>query len=272
MTRQEQVAEWGFYKPPWQAALCIAALRGRIARGAMKKPVRKLLARISPQYDVRVDGLKLRCRVADNYTEQMALERNGHTNRAAIDLITSDLGPGDVFVDIGANCGFFTVFAARKVGPSGRVIAIEPLPPMIERLKFNIAANAFTNVTVVETAVGGEVGAVTIHVGKQQYGHSSIRPIEGSETLQVPVTPLLQICEAAGVSRIGALKIDIEGYEDRALVPFIKTAPRSLWPDRIFMEMDHASKWETDCLASLIDVGYRKVWGSGSDALLALDA
>lgn len=116
---------WGHYRPSFPAALCIAALRGRIARGAIKKPVRRLLARLSPQYDVEVDGLKLRCRVNDNYTEQMALERNGHTNRIAIDVITRDLKPGDVFVDIGANCGFFVVFAVRKVGPTGRVLAIE---------------------------------------------------------------------------------------------------------------------------------------------------
>ena len=164
----------------------------------------------------------------------MALERNGHTNRAAIDLITRDLQQGDVFVDIGANCGLFSVFAARKVGASGRVLAIEPLPQMLERLKFNIAANNFANVTVVETAVGAEAGSATIHVGTQQYGHSSIRQIDGYEAVQIPVAPLLAICQAAGVARIDALKIDIEGYEDRALVPFINTAPpcgqpRYLW-------------------------------------------
>ena len=136
--------QWGYYRPTFPAAICITALRQRIARGAVKGPVRKLLARLSSEYDVEVDGLKLRCRVNDNYTEQMALERNGHTNRIAIDVITKDLKPGDVFVDVGANCGLFAVFAARKVGPTGRVIAIEPLPAMLERLRFNIAANGFT--------------------------------------------------------------------------------------------------------------------------------
>ena len=228
------------------------------------------MALISSQYDVEVDGLKLRCRVADNYTEQMALERNGHTNRAAIEQITKELLPGGVFVDIGANCGLFTVFGARKVGAAGRVIAIEPLPQMLERLNFNIGANGFANVTVVGSAVGAEIGSVTIHVGKEQFGHSSVRAIEGYEALEVPVTPLLGICRQAGVSRIDALKIDIEGYEDRALVPFINTAPRSLWPARIFMETDHADRWESDCMAVLLGAGYRKVWGSGSDALLAL--
>ena len=165
----------------------------------------------------------------------------------------------------------FTLFAARKVGPTGRVIAIEPLPQMLERLRFNIAANRFTNVTVVETAVGAEAGSATIHVGNEQFGHSSMHPVEGHEALQIPVVPLVDICRTAGLTKIDALKIDIEGYEDRALVPFFRSASRSLWPTNIFMETDHVDRWETDCLADLIERGYRKVWSSGGDALLKLE-
>ena len=266
-----KVDQWGYYRPTFPAALCITALRQRIARGAAKGPVRKLLARISSEYDVEVDGLKLRCRVNDNYTEQMALERNGHTNRIAIDVITADLKPGDVFVDVGANCGLFAVFAARKVGPAGRVIAIEPLPAMLERLRFNVAANGFTNVTVFPTAVGAQTGAAIIRVSARQYGHASLVGTEGEE-LTVPVTPLQEIVERAGVSRIDALKIDIEGFEDRALLPFIRTAPRQLWPALIFMEVDHASRWQEDCLVGLLEAGYREQWRSGSDIQLALPA
>ena len=266
-----KIDQWGYYRPTFQAAICITALRQRIARGAVKGPVRKLLARISSEYDVEVDGLKLRCRVNDNYTEQMVLERNGHTNRIAIDVITKDLKPGDVFVDVGANCGLFAVFAARKVGPTGRVIAIEPLPAMLERLRFNFAANGFTNVTVCATAVGAHPGEATIHVSAKQYGHASLVGTEGEE-LTVPVTPLQAIVERAGVPRIDALKIDIEGFEDRALLPFIRGAPRQLWPARIFMEVDHASRWQEDCLAGLLQAGYRETWRSGSDILLALPA
>ncbi len=267
---QNEVDQWGYFRPSWPAAVCIAALRNRMARGAMKKPVRKLLGRISSEYDVEVDGLKLRCRVNDNYTEQMALERNGHTNRIAVDVITKDLKPGDVFVDVGANCGFFVVFAARKVGPTGRVIAIEPLPAMLARLQFNVAANGFANVIVAPTAIGAESGEAKIHVSTAQYGHASLVGTDG-ETLTVPVTPLLSIVESTGVKRIDALKIDIEGFEDQALMPFIRTAPRQLWPARIFMEVDHATRWREDCLAGLIAVGYREHWRSGSDVLLAID-
>ncbi|MFA5899899.1 MAG: FkbM family methyltransferase, partial [Hyphomicrobium sp.] len=159
-----KLAPWGQYRPKFLASLCISALRQRIARGAIKIPVRRLLRHLSPQYDIEVDGLKLRCRMDDNYTEQMAIERSGHNNRVGIDLITSYLKPGDVFVDIGANCGLYALFAARAVGRAGRVVAVEPLPEMLTRLRFNVVANGFSNVLIFETAVGATPGQAEIHI------------------------------------------------------------------------------------------------------------
>lgn len=266
MSEQEP---WGQYSPNVLARLCILALRRRIVRGALKAPVRKLLTLFGPQYDVEVDGLRMRCRMDDNFTEQMAIERSGHTNRTGVALITSNLNEGDVFVDVGANCGFYTLFAARAVGPTGRVIAAEPLPEMTQRLRFNVAANGFANVTVCETAIGETTGTAGIVIGEQEFGQTSL--CGGGEVLmQVSVRPLLAIIEDEGIGSMGALKIDIEGFEDRALLPFIRTAPRHLWPRRILMEVEQADLWNEDCLAALLAAGYQERWRSASDVLLQL--
>src|SRR5689334_3802567 len=58
------------------------------------------------------------------------------------------LGPGDLFVDIGANIGYFSVLAARSVGAEGRVIAIEPAPPTVAKLRDNLDLNGLSNVEV----------------------------------------------------------------------------------------------------------------------------
>lgn len=113
MSIASTVAPWGDHRPNVLAKACIELLRRRIARGAAKRPFRALLRNLATDYDVEIDGLKLRCRMSDNYTEQMAIERAGHTNRKSIDLINNRLRPGDVFVDIGANCGLFTLFGSR---------------------------------------------------------------------------------------------------------------------------------------------------------------
>jgi hypothetical protein len=66
------------------------------------------------------------------------------------------------------------------------------------------------------------------------------------------------------------LKIDVEGYEDRVLLPFVAAAPRSMWPRRILMETHWRSRWEQDCLEGLREAGYRVAWEKRPDCLLVL--
>lgn len=261
---------WGSRRPNALARFCIGAMRKGFARGPLRRPFRRVLRWISPYFDIEVGGLKWRCWVGDNLTEQRLLERGLHKNLAGLSLISGGLGAGDVFVDIGANCGLYSLFAARAVGASGRVLAIEPEPGMMERLRFNAEANGLVHITFVEVAVGREAGSATLHVREGQYGLSSLHPAVGGASVSVPVAPLASLVESAGLARIDALKIDIEGYEDRALLPFIEAAPRALWPRRILMETTHASRWEVDCLAALTAAGYAQAWRSGRDVLLEL--
>jgi FkbM family methyltransferase len=193
--------------------------------------------------------------------------RQNHVGR---DVIIASLRDGDVFLDIGANCGACALFAARAVGPSGRVIAIEPMPEMLRRLRYNIAVNGFRNIEVVPTAVGPQAGTATLFVDEARRGLSSMEKLEGATPLQVPIATMLSMVERPGVDRIDALKIDIEGFEDRALLPYIAAAPRTLWPKRIYMETDWAARWERDCIAGLIAAGYLEAWRSRGDILLRL--
>jgi hypothetical protein len=82
--------------------------------------------------------------------------------------------------------------------------------------------------------------------------------------------PLLEIVENAKLPRIDAMKIDVEGYEDRVLLPFFATAARSLWPRSIYMETLHAQRWATDCLKELLAIGYRVEGESKGDVRLLL--
>ena len=106
------------------------------------------------------------------------------------------LRENDVFVDVGANCGAYSLFAARNVGPNGRVIAIEPMPEMLKRLRYNIAVNGFRNIEVVPTAVGPEAGTATLFVDEARRGLSSMEKLEGTTPLQVPVATLLSVVNA----------------------------------------------------------------------------
>src|SRR5262249_20876384 len=63
------------------------------------------------------------------------------------------LRPGDIFIDVGANIGLYTLIAAARVGPSGRVVALEPTTTTFARLMDNVQLNKFSNVNCVNLAL-----------------------------------------------------------------------------------------------------------------------
>ena len=122
------------------------------------------------------------------------------------------LGPGDVFVDVGANIGYFTLLGARLVGSRGRVHALEPSARAYPELVANIERNGLTNVVPERVAAGATSGEATLQdvVEGSNIGASSLRsdPERGWGVVRaVPVTvplrmladvvPALGLAEAA---------------------------------------------------------------------------
>jgi hypothetical protein len=79
--------------------------------------------------------------------------------------------------------------------------------------------------------------------------------------------PLTTILDEAGVKKIDVLKIDVEGFEDRVLLPFLRHAERSLWPRVILLETNCRPYWSEDCLTELANRSY-KVTGRTNDNMV----
>jgi FkbM family methyltransferase len=128
------------------------------------------------------------------------------------------LQPGSTFLDIGANIGYFTIYAANRVGPSGTLIAVEPIPRTRERLRENLALNHLNSVIVDERALSDVEGAITLHVpaesAKRDYLVTCV-PVPGWSPVSIPCTTLDSAFEAWGVDRVDLMKIDVEGAEPR---------------------------------------------------------
>jgi FkbM family methyltransferase len=112
---------------------------------------------------------KVWARVEGGVAEGLWLELNPRTGQhylpgevePAIQTILAErLKPGMVFYDLGANIGFFSLLAARRVGASGQVFSFEPDPEIAGCLRFNITRNGFINATVVEAGIWSASGAV----------------------------------------------------------------------------------------------------------------
>ena len=122
-------------------------------------------------------------------------------------LFTGLLRPGMSVVDVGANIGYYALMARQSVGPEGRVVCFEPEPTNAAELRRNIAESGFTNVTVVEAAVGGERGSAKLLLGL----NGTLATGEGE--IEVPVVTV----DAAMTSRVDLIKVDVEGFEGHVL-------------------------------------------------------
>ncbi len=130
-------------------------------------------------------------------------------------LIASRLHTGDVFCDVGANVGYYTVIAAGMVGRTGSVVAIEPSPAMFEQLERNIELSRVHSVRLANVAVGASDGIVTLYRGPARNpGLATIAPTRARvEECKVAMRTLDTILTSDERRRLRLLKIDVEGAE-----------------------------------------------------------
>lgn len=129
------------------------------------------------------------------------------------------LRPGGLFVDAGANIGFYSVLAAKLVGSAGSVIAIEMVPETATRLRRHAADNACWAVEVFETALSDLVGQeITVNYDELKLGQASIvagTDIANSRSISVTTSTLDEIL--GSVESVELMKMDLEGAEYIAL-------------------------------------------------------
>ena len=222
--------------------------------------------------DVPYQGASFRFYHQASATERGALF-NPDYNIEELDFLRKHTPEGGVFVDVGANVGTYAMPMARHVGESGTVIAVEPHPVTHARLAFNKSASRFTQVKLVAAAAGASDGELMIETDGDNLGASHIVTGDISaktinKAIKVPSLRLQRILEQAGVVNVDALKIDIEGYEDRALIPFFKEAPPALWPRAVVIEHLSKDEWLADCIADMFSRGYVESGRTRSNTLL----
>jgi FkbM family methyltransferase len=127
------------------------------------------------------------------------------------------LGIGSVFIDVGANFGWFTTFALSVVGPTGRVFAFEPSPLAFATLQGGLKQE--TTVHLYNLAVGKSAGHVHLFLPTSGNLHSpSVFPSPGKfKELRVPIVTLDSLPELWSGPAIDLVKIDVEGCEPDVL-------------------------------------------------------
>ena len=152
------------------------------------------------------------------------------------------LKPGMAFVDVGANDGYYTLFAARRVGSAGKVIAVEPSSRERAHLQRNLGRNGLDNVHVVAAALGATAGVVDLHLAHGVHaGHNTLGDFAHDDVVRasserVPLETLDSVVARHGLSKVDVVKIDVEGSE-AGVVAGAKTVLKSMRP-LLLMELN----------------------------------
>lgn len=157
-------------------------------------------------------GALMECDLAYDYDCMVFL---GQEEEADLRTLAALLGPGDLFVDCGANIGLWTLVASSRVGHSGAVVSFEPNPSTFARLERNIGVlNRFgQRARALPSAVGSEAGNAYF-APDAIHNISRMGSGDGAGLIRVPVTTIDHELEG---KQIAGIKIDVEGYELRVL-------------------------------------------------------
>jgi FkbM family methyltransferase len=127
---------------------------------------------------------------------------------------------GDVFVDVGANWGYFTLVAAAAVGPAGRVRAFEPEPRLFELLRRNLELNGLRWAQACRIAIAEHAGRLPFAAFAAESGNWGVSHAVTSDApsdFHVEAAPLDDVLDEAGISSVRLTKIDVEGGEAAVL-------------------------------------------------------
>jgi FkbM family methyltransferase len=171
------------------------------------------------------------------------------------------LRPGDRMIDIGALVGLFALVGARRVGPTGRVDAFEPVPSSYEKLMRNIALNGCGWVHPNRAAVTDHSGVVSLGIPQERLVGYSVAEFSIGAKLNAVEAPAVILDEYVGDDTpVRLVKIDAEGSERDILRGASRLLER-MPPDALLLELNHEmlsahGSSITEVLSTLTDSGY----------------
>ncbi|MCF4165092.1 FkbM family methyltransferase [Zavarzinia compransoris] len=175
-----------------------------------------VLFRKSPVFRIAPGGGRLRVPPDLRYTSVSAFLMRDWTE-PELHFLDRLLGPGDTFVDAGANIGIYTLRGAPLVGQQGIVVAVEPGAVAFAALTANLALNPeFTQVRPLKKALSDSEGEAVLHhieIGNDPQAFSLLTDGSDTESEKVALTTLDAVAAEFGFQSLACVKMDVEGAE-----------------------------------------------------------
>ena len=170
-------------------------------------------------------------------------------------IIRQYVAVGDTVYDIGANIGYVSLALAKSVGPSGQVIAFEPIPKNVQYFRESIEINGLTNVQLLEFAASDQRGEAVIRIAGNLSTASLVwhRHDPSATQLTINTVQIDQLVESGSLAYPRFVKIDVEGAEGSVLKGMQRTVAAA--KPILFIECSEAGREATWTM--LRDLGYQ---------------
>lgn len=204
----------------------------------------------------------------DNATDNKMIISSKKYEKEELNLL-KNLKKGDdsIFLDIGANMGYYSIMSSNY--GFKKIYAFEPVPKLIYRIQQHIKINDLENlIEVIPYAIGEESKDVSLYEEPTNYGGSSLfQASQRTNEIKVKMTSLNDFILQNSIKNIDALKIDVEGYEDRVLMPFFKNIPVTLLPKLVIIEHSSLNEWKENVINWMVNNNYSLIHKSRGNSV-----
>ncbi len=164
---------------------------------------------------------------------------------------------GSTFFDIGANIGYYSISCSNY--GFEKIFSFEPIPRVIQQLKTNIQLNELDDlIQVIPKGLGEKNEIKEINEDLTNFGNSSFtNKISKKIAHKIEVINLSNFIKERGIKTLDAIKIDVEGYEDRVLYSFLENLKEDRLPKILIIEFSNSNLWEKDLFKLLKNKNYK---------------
>jgi FkbM family methyltransferase len=186
---------------------------------------------------IEIQGSKMYVNIHDESFRMRKTFEGYAVNRiheeATTNLFKKVVKERSVVVDLGANIGYFTLLAAKLVGPQGKVFSFEPEPKNFSYLKKNIELNNYSQVEAFQEAVSDRREKTRLYICSYDTGHHTIKRYNGIEayskgrnteerSIEIETVTLDSFLKGKS-DCVDVIKMDVEGAEMLVLAGMDKT-------------------------------------------------
>ena len=195
-------------------------------------------------------------------------------NLKEINFLISNLEKDGSFIDIGANYGYYSQ-TLSYYNIVSEIISIEPNNKFLPRIQDNFSLlldhkKNISPIIVENLAVSDnkEYAFLNLELG---LGSAYLQKEKSLKSIKISCDTLINILTKNNIKKVSGIKIDVEGYEDKALIPFFNEASKELYPKIILIEHTSKANWSLDVITYLKDLGYVEEFRTKANMALKLN-